>query len=484
MDFLPLGLKLAGHTVVVVGGGDTALRKARLLHRAGARLRLVAPQWRAELQGLVEREGAGGECHRRAFQDDDLDGARLVVLATDDGALNERVAALCAARGVPVNVVDRPDISSFVFPALIDRDPLFITISSSGVSPVLTRRLRARLEAWLPSRWGRLAGILGRFRAPLARALPDRKAREAFWERQLDGPLVEQVLSGHESEAEAALHAAVAHADQERPPPVDGEVYLVGAGPGDPDLLTFRGLHLLRKADTVLYDRLVAPEILALAREDAELIYVGKARDRHTLPQDNINDLLVHYAREGKKVCRLKGGDPFIFGRGGEELIDLARAGIATRVIPGITAGSGCATYADIPLTHRGVAASVQFLTAYGRDGELDHDWTSLVRGGHTLVVYMGVMALENLCPALTRHGMQRDTPAALIERGTTPEQRVLTGTVSTLPGIAARHTVTPPAVLIVGDVVNLRGVIGQARLIESADQTARAPGSPRAYGI
>ncbi|HCD75080.1 MAG TPA: siroheme synthase, partial [Alcanivorax sp.] len=302
MDFLPLGLKLAGHIVVVVGGGDTALRKARLLHRAGARLRLVAPQWRAELQALVEREGAGGECHRRAFQDDDLEGARLVVLATDDGALNERVAALCAARGVPVNVVDRPDISSFVFPALIDRDPLFITISSSGVSPVLTRRLRARLEAWLPSRWGRLAGILGRFRAPLARALPDRKAREAFWERQLDGPLVEQVLSGHESEAEAALHAAVAHADQERPPPVDGEVYLVGAGPGDPDLLTFRGLHLLRKADTVLYDRLVAPEILALAREDAELIYVGKARDRHTLPQDNINDLLVHYAREGKKV--------------------------------------------------------------------------------------------------------------------------------------------------------------------------------------
>ena len=344
MDFLPLGLKLAGHTVVVVGGGDTALRKARLLHRAGARLRLVAPQWRAELQALVEREGAGGECHRRAFQDDDLEGARLVVLATDDGALNERVAALCAARGVPVNVVDRPDISSFVFPALIDRDPLFITISSSGVSPVLTRRLRARLEAWLPSRWGRLAGILGRFRAPLARALPDRKAREAFWERQLDGPLVEQVLSGHESEAEAALHAAVAHADQERPPPVDGEVYLVGAGPGDPDLLTFRGLHLLRKADTVLYDRLVAPEILALAREDAELIYVGKARDRHTLPQDNINDLLVHYAREGKKVCRLKGGDPFIFGRGGEELEEVVAAGIPFQVVPGITAASGCAS--------------------------------------------------------------------------------------------------------------------------------------------
>ena len=456
MDFLPLGLKLAGHTVVVVGGGDTALRKARLLHRAGARLRLVAPQWRAELQALVEREGAGGECHRRAFQDDDLEGARLVVLATDDGALNERVAALCAARGVPVNVVDRPDISSFVFPALIDRDPLFITISSSGVSPVLTRRLRARLEAWLPSRWGRLAGILGRFRAPLARALPDRKAREAFWERQLDGPLVEQVLSGHESEAEAALHAAVAHADQERPPPVDGEVYLVGAGPGDPDLLTFRGLHLLRKADTVLYDRLVAPEILALAREDAELIYVGKARDRHTLPQDNINDLLVHYAREGKKVCRLKGGDPFIFGRGGEELEEVVAAGIPFQVVPGITAASGCAAYAGIPLTHRDHAQSVRFVTGHRKDGSVDLNWAGLVAEQETLVFYMGLVGLREICARLIEHGRAADTPVALVSRGTTDAQEVITGTLDDLADRIEGREIHAPTLIIIGSVVSL----------------------------
>jgi len=262
------------------------------------------------------------------------------------------------------------------------------------------------------------------------------------------------------------------------------QVCLVGAGPGDPGLLTLDGRQALAGCDVVLYDRLVAPALLDFAPAAATRRFVGKQRDNHHMRQPALNALMIELAGKGRRVVRLKGGDPFVFGRGGEELVELARAGVATRVIPGITAGSGCATYADIPLTHRGVAASVQFLTAHGRDGELDHDWTSLVRGGHTLVVYMGVMALENLCPALTRHGMQRDTPAALIERGTTPEQRVLTGTVTTLPGIAARHTVTSPAVLIVGDVVNLRDVIGQARLIESADQTAVAPGSPRAYGI
>ena len=262
------------------------------------------------------------------------------------------------------------------------------------------------------------------------------------------------------------------------------QVCLVGAGPGDPGLLTLDGQQALAGCDVVLYDRLVAPAVLDFAPKNAERRFVGKQRDHHHMRQPALNALMIELAEQGRRVVRLKGGDPFVFGRGGEELIDLARAGIATRVIPGVTSGSGCATYADIPLTHRGVAASVQFLTAHGRHGELDHDWTSLVRGGHTLVVYMGVMALDNLCPALTRHGMRVDTPAALIERGTTPEQRVLTGTVSSLPGIAARHTVTSPAVLIVGDVVNLRHTIARARTLEHTEDRVIDPGSPRAYGI
>ncbi|HCE41455.1 MAG: uroporphyrinogen-III C-methyltransferase [Alcanivorax sp.] len=453
MDFLPLGLKLVGATVLVAGGGDSALRKARLLHRAGARVRLVAPGWREDLRTLVEQ--GGGECRARPVEAADLDGVRLAVAATDDGAANEALARLADQRGLPVNVVDRPDLSSFVFPALIDRDPLFVAISSSGVSPVLVRRLRARLEAWLPARWGRLARLLGRFRAPLAQRLPARRDREAFWEAQLNGPLEERVLSGHESEAEAGLRQAVDRAAA-GPEDAPGEVYLVGAGPGDPDLLTFRALHLLNKADVVLYDRLVAPEVVALARADAEKVYVGKARDRHTLPQDNINDLLVHYARQGKKVCRLKGGDPFIFGRGGEELEKVVAAGIDFQVVPGITAASGCAAYAGIPLTHRDHAQSVRFVTGHRKDGSVDLDWAGLMAPSETLVFYMGLVGLRQICARLIEHGRDPATPIALVSRGTTDLQAVITGTLADLPDTIEGREIHAPTLIIVGSVVSL----------------------------
>ena len=453
MDFLPLGLKLKGATVLVAGGGGTALRKARLLDKAGARLRVVAPLCRDDLAHLAEQ--GGGEWQRRAVEPADLDGVRLAVAATDDDAANETLARLADQRGLPVNVVDRPELSSFVFPAVIDRDPLFITISSSGVSPVLVRRLRARLEALLPARWGRLASLLGRFRTPLQERLPTRRDREAFWEAQLEGPLEERVLSGHESEAEQGLRRAIEQATA----PADGnagEVYLVGAGPGDPDLLTFRALHLLNKADVVLYDRLVASEIVALARADAEKVYVGKARDLHTLPQDNINDLLVHYARQGKKVCRLKGGDPFIFGRGGEELEKVVAAGIDFQVVPGITAASGCAAYAGIPLTHRDHAQSVRFVTGHRKDGSVDLDWAGLMAPSETLVFYMGLVGLRQICARLMEHGRDPATPIALVSRGTTDLQEVITGTLANLPDTVEGREIHAPTLIIVGSVVSL----------------------------
>lgn len=455
MDFLPVGLKLTGACALLVGGGDTALRKARLLHRAGVRLRLVAPRWRADLAALVEQ--GGGDCQAREFEQADLGAVRLVVAATDDPALNRHIAGLCQQRDLLVNVVGQPALSSFVFPALIDRDPLFIAISSSGASPVLVRRLRTELEGWLPARWGRLAELISRFRQPLMRRLPQRKAREAFWERQLDGPLVEQVLSGHESEAHQALEAAIRDAPEQPAGDAPGEVYLVGAGPGDPDLLTFRALHLLQKAEVVLYDRLVAPEVVALARADAEKVYVGKARERHTLPQDNINDLLVHYARQGKKVCRLKGGDPFIFGRGGEELEKVVAAGIDFQVVPGITAASGCAAYAGIPLTHRDHAQSVRFVTGHRKDGSVDLDWPNLMASQETLVFYMGLVGLEEICRQLIAHGRDPATPAALVSRGTTDAQEVITGTLADLPADIEHREVHAPTLIIVGSVVSLQ---------------------------
>jgi uroporphyrin-III C-methyltransferase/precorrin-2 dehydrogenase/sirohydrochlorin ferrochelatase len=451
MDFLPLFHSLRGRTVLLIGGGDVALRKARLLSDAGARLRLVAPLIGAELQSLVEQ--GGGELLQRAYQPGDIQGSALVIAATDDQALNAEVSAQAQALGVPVNVVDSPALCSVIFPAIVDRSPLIVAVSSGGEAPVLSRLIRARIETWIPAAYGQLAGLARRFRARVKAALPDVQQRRVFWEESFQGQIAESLFAGKPAEAERLLEEKLAGAT----PRSLGEVYLVGAGPGDPDLLTFRALRLMQQADVVLYDRLVAPAIIEMCRRDAERIYVGKRRADHALPQEQINQRLVTLAKEGKRVLRLKGGDPFIFGRGGEEIEELAAHGIPFQVVPGITAASGCASYAGIPLTHRDYAQSVRFVTGHLKDGSTDLPWKELAAPGQTLVFYMGLVGLPHICQELIAHGRAAETPAALIQQGTTSNQRVYTGSLAELPALVARHQVQAPTLVIVGEVVSLR---------------------------
>jgi uroporphyrin-III C-methyltransferase/precorrin-2 dehydrogenase/sirohydrochlorin ferrochelatase len=449
MDFLPLFHKLQGRVVLVVGGGEVALRKARLLSDAGGQLRVVAPEVRGELTALAGE----GRVHLRGYESADLQGVALVIAATDDEPLNARISAEAQALGIPVNVVDAPALCSVIFPAIVDRSPLIVAVTSGGDAPVLARLIRAKIETWIPSTYGQLASLAKKFRERVKQLFPDVQQRRVFWEDVFQGQIAESVFAGKLGEGERLLEAKIAGAA----PRALGEVYLVGAGPGDPDLLTFRALRLMQQADVVLYDRLVAPPIIELCRRDAERIYVGKRRAEHAVPQEEINQLLVDLAKQGKRVLRLKGGDPFIFGRGGEEIEQLAAEGIPFQVVPGITAASGCAAYAGIPLTHRDHAQSVRFVTGHLKDGSTDLPWTDLVAPGQTLVFYMGLVGLPQICQALIDHGRAADTPAALVQQGTTQNQRVFTGTLANLPQLVAEHEVHAPTLVIVGEVVTLR---------------------------
>jgi uroporphyrin-III C-methyltransferase/precorrin-2 dehydrogenase/sirohydrochlorin ferrochelatase len=455
MDHLPVFLNVTNAPCLVVGGGEVAARKASLLLRAGARVTVIAPTM---VPGLVELVESGRVTHEaRVFspRDDDLTGYRLVLVAIDVGTLNEAVSDAARRQGVPVNVADRPDLCDFVLPAVVDRSPVVVAVSSGGASPVLARLLRSRLETLIPAGYGRLAALVGRLRATVKKRLTDPLARRRYWEAMLQGPAAELVFAGREDAALELMERALQQA--ETLVPGMGEVYLVGAGPGDPDLLTFRALRLMQQADVVLYDRLVDTRILDLVRREAERLYVGKKRAYHTVRQEEINGVMVRLAKEHKRVLRLKGGDPFIFGRGGEEIATLAEEGIPFQVVPGITAASGCASYAGIPLTHREYAQSVVFVTGHSKDGStLDLNWSALIQPRQTLVVYMGLLGLEALCQALMEHGQSADTPAALVEHGTLASQRVLVGTVATLPQQVAQMDVHAPTLVIVGDVVRL----------------------------
>jgi uroporphyrin-III C-methyltransferase/precorrin-2 dehydrogenase/sirohydrochlorin ferrochelatase len=451
MDFLPIFLDVRAQPCLVVGGGEVAARKCALLARAGARVTVLAPELGAALGAEL---AAGRIAHRAAqFRDADLEGFAVVIAATSDDAVNRAVAAAARARRIPVNVVDQPALCSFIMPSIIERAPLTIAVSSGGASPVLARLLRARLETLIPAGYGRLAALAGAFRDRVkARFRPSERRR--FWERALQGPIAELVFSGRDAEARAALQATL---EDTRLAFSGGEVSLVGAGPGDPDLLTFRALRLMQQADVVVYDRLVSQPILDLVRLEAERIYAGKERAKHTLPQEDINHLLVRLAREGKRVVRLKGGDPFIFGRGGEEIDTLAAEGIPFQVVPGITAAAGCASYAGIPLTHRDFAQSVVFVTGHLKNGSMDLNWAALAQPRQTIVFYMGLIGVDVLCRELAAHGLPAETPAALVQAGTTPQQRVLTGTLASLPGIVRDSGAKAPTLIIIGEVVTLR---------------------------
>ena len=453
MKYLPVFLKLEGRPCLVVGGGKVAARKVAMLLKAGARISLVAPALCDELEKL--RESGRILYTGREFRDDDIDGMVLVIAATDNEAVNRQVSVVADSHRIPVNVVDTPKLCSFIVPSLVDRSPVQVAVSTGGASPVLARLLRARLESFIPSAYGRLAVLVDEFRHKVKQRFNDSTQRRYFWENVLQGRVAELLFAGREREARAALEEAIADTDQTYD--TTGEVYLVGAGPGDPDLITFRALRLMQQADVVVYDRLVSQPVLDMVRRDAELIYAGKERDKHTLSQESINELLVRLAREGNRVLRLKGGDPFIFGRGGEEIETLAEQGIPFQVVPGITAASGCASYAGIPLTHRDYAQSCVFVTGHLKDGSVNLDWARLARPAQTIVFYMGLHSIEILSRELLAHGMPQDTPVALVQQGTTQDQRVFVETLATLPTLVEREEIKPPTLIIVGEVVKLR---------------------------
>ncbi|HSD61098.1 MAG TPA: siroheme synthase CysG [Burkholderiales bacterium] len=450
MDYLPIFLNLRGQPCVVVGGGEVAARKVALLLEVGAEVTVLAP----ELCEILSAQAANRRITHRAarFTPDALADAALAIAATDNREVNRQVSEEARRRKIPVNVVDESEFCSFIMPAIVDRSPVVIAVSTGGASPVLARLIRARLESLIPASYGRLAALVDRFRDAVKAKLPQ-AARRPFWERVLQGPVAEMVFSGREQEAEAALRREI----EEGKSPAAGEVYLVGGGPGNPDLLTFRALRLMQQADVVLHDNLVSPEVLNLVRRDAERIYVGKQRDFHTLRQGEINELMVKLAEEGKRVLRLKGGDPFIFGRGGEEIETLAAHGIRFEVVPGITAASGVAAYAGIPLTHRECAQSCVFVTGHLRDNSINLDWEGIVRPDQTIVIYMGLHGLEILCRELVAHGLSSRMPAAIVQQGTTKHQKVVTGTLETLPQLAVEANLKPPTLIIVGEVVRLR---------------------------
>jgi uroporphyrin-III C-methyltransferase/precorrin-2 dehydrogenase/sirohydrochlorin ferrochelatase len=452
MDLLPIFLNIKRKNCVVVGGGEIAFRKATLLLRAGADLNIVAPVLSDELHKLcLDRDCT---ITIREFEEADINNATLVVAATEDLKINERVSVIASKLNIPVNVVDQPHLCSFIMPSIVDRSPIVVAISSGGSSPILTRKLKELNETMIPGRIGKLAELLGSFRGRAKNEIDDFSERIRFWENVLDSQIPELVYNGQDDEARSALDNWLTNPQNDR---VGGEVYLVGAGPGDPDLLTLRALRLMHKADIVLYDRLVSPEILLKLRPDAQKIYVGKRSADHAVPQETINEMLVRLAKEGNRVLRLKGGDPFIFGRGGEELESLAAAGIPFQVVPGITAASGCASYAGIPLTHRDYSQSVRFLTGHTKDGRVPLEWDLLVKEQQTLVFYMGLAGLPDICDQLLKHGMSSSIPVAVIQQGTTQTQKVLVGDLDKIAGLVVEKEIQAPTIIIIGEVVKLQ---------------------------
>lgn len=447
MDYFPLYHRLTNETVLIVGGGAIALRKITLITKSDANVRVIAPDIRPEIKNNPKCE-----CILRPFKTSDLDGIKLVIAATEIELLNREVSELAKEKGLLVNVVDSPGLCNVIFPSIVDRSPLVIAITSSGQAPVLARSIRAKLESTIPASYGHLATLAAKYRNKVKQTFLKLDDRRDFWEKIINGVTAEHVYSGRKEAAERSLNAQLDNPGQRS----TGEVYLVGAGPGDPDLLTFKALRLMQQADVVLYDALVSDAIMELVRRDAERIYVGKRRSNHAVPQNELNQQLVDLALTGKRVLRLKGGDPFIFGRGGEEIDLLAEQNIPFQVVPGITAASGCSAYAGIPLTHRDYAQSVRFVTGHLKDGSSNLPWSELAAQKQTLVFYMGLNGINTICEQLINHGRASETPIALVQKGTTPEQKVFIGTLASMPAIVEREKPLAPTLIIVGEVVSL----------------------------
>ena len=453
MDFLPIFLNIKERDCLVVGGGQVAARKVALLEKAGARITIIAPQLCDELAVMAT---ANALLHvDRDFKESDVTNQAAIVAATDDRKVNERISVSAQEKGIPVNVVDNPDLCSFIMPSIIDRSPVQIAVSTGGASPVLARLLRGRLESFIPSACGRLAGIVEEYRDAVKKRFSNIESRRFFWERILQGHIAELVYAGRDDEARTELSNEIANSNDDGADV--GQVYLVGAGPGDPDLLTFRALRLMQQADVVVYDRLVSEPILDMVRRDAQRIYAGKERNHHAIPQEDINQLLIRLAKEGHRVLRLKGGDPFIFGRGGEEIEGLMEEGIPFQVVPAITAASGCSTYSGIPLTHRDYSQACTFVTGHLKDGTCNLNWPALAQPNQTIVFYMGLQAVDVICKELIAHDMSPTTPAALIQQGTTPDQKVYIGDLDSLPELVRLNEIKAPTLIIVGQVVKLR---------------------------
>ena len=455
MDQLPVFFNLTDRWVAVLGGGVAAARKAEVALRAGARVRVFAEQFCEEFDELTPKMHLKRVPHEPRAED--FEDCALLYCAAEDLEQNRRARMLAKAAHIPCNVVDMPELCDFTMPSIVDRSPVVIAISTAGASPILGRMIKARLETLLPASYGRVAAFVGRYRKKVGSKLENFHQRRRFWERILEGPVVDLVLAGHDGEASAEFDTQLDAAARGVEIRQQGEVYLVGAGPGDPDLLTFKALRLMQRADVVLYDRLVGNGILDLVRRDAERIYVGKLPKEHVVPQPEISRMLLRLAQQGKRVLRLKGGDPFIFGRGGEEIELLAEAGIPFQVVPGITAASGCAAYAGIPLTHRDHAQACIFVTGHSKDGRIDLDWKLLLQPRQTVAVYMGLERLTELTRAFIENGAAPSLPVALIDNGTRPNQQVLTATLDTMAEKAAKAGVRGPAILIIGSVVRLR---------------------------
>lgn len=449
VQYLPIFTKLDNKPVLVVGGGEVALRKCRAFLKARASVTLVAPWFCDELKEHAHNNEV--TLIDAYFDESHLDGKMLVIAATDRDEVNNNVFELANARNVFVNVVDDQPKCTFIFPSIVDRDPITIAISSAGTAPVLARRLREKLETLIPHHIGPLATIVGGFRDKVKKRFKHFSDRRQFWEGVFDSSVVSKVQTGDTQAAQQQLEQML---DAKAEP--EGEVYVVGAGPGDPELLTLKALQLMQQADVVVYDFLVSDEIMELVRRDADLICVGKRLGDHSVVQDDTNQMLVDLAKQGKKVCRIKGGDPFIYGRGGEEVQVLAANNVNYQIVPGITAAAGCSAYAGIPLTHRDHAQAIQFVTGHCKKDGQELDWQSLAKANQTLAIYMGVIKSPHIQSELLKHGRKADTPVAIIENGTRKNQRVVTGQLGELADLIERNSIISPALLIIGEVAAL----------------------------